>query len=81
MRYSQMIQKRYKSAEDTQKIVCSKCHKIISYGPANVSTHYHLGYDSKTVQCPYCKRFNIIGYTEQYGFDVNKDVRFYTYKK
>ena len=69
-----------KNAEDSHKMVCSKCNKVVNYNAKYVKIHYHIGYDCRTVQCTYCKRINIIGYEEQYGFDVNNDKRFYQYK-
>ena len=76
-----MVSMNHKNAEDSRKTVCTKCNKIVKYDVKDIKIHYHTGYDCKTVQCPYCKRVNIIGYDEQYGFNVNKDKRFYQYKR
>lgn len=67
-------------AEDrTDKTVCRRCKKIITYTTDNVQTYYHIGYDTQTIVCPYCKRVHILGYREQFGFDVNNDKRYYLY--
>lgn len=65
-------------AEETQNI-CKRCKKIINSN--DIKTHYHTGYECKTITCEHCKQINIVGYREQYGFDVNKDKRFYTYRR
>lgn len=65
-------------AEDgTKKTICRRCKKIITYMDEQVQVHYHIGYDSLTIVCPHCKRVHILGYREQFGFDVNNDKRYY----
>ena len=81
MKYIQMIREYFQSAEDVQNMTCGKCNSKILYDKKDIKIHYHTGYECHTVKCPYCKRINIIGYVEQYGFDVNNDIRFYQYKK
>ena len=41
----------------------------------------HLGYSIKLVQCPICKKINIIRYYEDENLDVNNDERYYEYIK
>ena len=65
-------------AEDSSKsMICKKYNRRFTYKPEQVQIHYHIGYDTKTIICPYCERVHILGYREQYGFDVNNDKRFY----
>lgn len=68
-------------AEEYVSIVpCRKCKEAFTYTNKDIKIHYHVGYETKTVQCSCCKSFNIIGHRTQYGFDVNNDTRFYKYK-
>lgn len=35
------------------------------------------GYSTKLCRCPHCGQINILKYKQDYGFDVNKDERWY----
>lgn len=73
-----MVLEQQKIAEDVRTFRCRKCKKEVLYTSEQVRTYYHLGYDTKTITCPYCERVTkILDYREQYGFDVNNDERFY----
>ena len=58
--------------------VCSKCREDFVYKPEETFwDEKGYGYSTKLVLCPYCKHPNVIKYSEDISFDVNKDRRFY----
>ena len=59
---------------------CKKCKKIFSYTPEDTWWDEHgYGYSTKLCRCTECGCVNIINYSDHVGFDVNRDLRFYTY--
>lgn len=57
---------------------CSKCKEDFVYKPEETFwDEKGYGYSTLLVPCPYCKTINVIKYSEDISFDVNKDRRFY----
>lgn len=61
---------------------CKKCKSIFSYMPEDTWwDEKGSGYSTKLVSCLHCGCINVIKHNEDYGTDVNRDLRFYEYKR
>jgi hypothetical protein len=61
---------------------CAKCKETFSFIPEDVFWDEHgSGYSTRLVRCSKCGCINVIGHVEDYGTDVNNDMRFYEYSK
>lgn len=60
--------------------ICKKCKKIFSYSPEDTWFDEHgSGYSTKLCRCSECGCINVIKHVEDFGNDVNRDLRFYEY--
>jgi len=56
---------------------CEKCHDNFVYFPDETSWDENAGYSTKLVKCPSCGCVNVIKYINDFGLNVNKDIRYY----
>lgn len=57
---------------------CIKCKEDFIWFPEEAFWDERgYGYSTKLTKCPYCNCINIIKTIEDYGFNVNNDIRFY----
>lgn len=61
---------------------CKKCKTIFSFTSEDTWWDDHgSGYSTQLVKCNECGCINVVRYVEDYGADVNRDLRFYEYSK
>lgn len=61
---------------------CAKCKETFSFEPEEVFWDERgMGYATKLVRCTECGCINVVKHVEDYGADVNSDLRFYKYSK
>ena len=64
------------------KIQCIQCGSVDKYSDENFWWDDHgYGYSTKLVRCKHCDQINIVRYQEDFGFDVNNDMRWYEQKR
>ena len=65
-----------------QKIQCIQCGSVDEYPDENFWWDDHgYGYSTKLVRCKHCNKINIVRYQEDFGLDVNNDMRWYEQKR
>ena len=57
---------------------CRSCNSSFIFKPDEVwFDEQGYGYSTRLTRCPYCGKIVVLGYIEDYGFNVNSDERFY----